>query len=110
MKFFLDEMLPHQAGRILAGLGHDATSPEELHKRELPDPEIVRLCASEGWVIVTENWEDFAEVRTCTVVLVIKGWWPGQTLAHRLATALDRWAAANPEPGNWARWLDANLR
>ena len=55
--------------------------------------------AADGRVIVTENASDFAAVTTCSVLFVRKSWWPASSLASRLATAVERWASANPAPG-----------
>lgn len=110
MRFFLDAMLPHQASEILRSLGHEATSSAERNNPELPDAEITQAAISESWIIVTENWSDFVTIRESTVILVNKQWWSKQPMHVRLATALDRWAAANPEPGPWPQWLPAELR
>ncbi len=64
----------------------------------------------EGRIIVTENARDFANVETCTVLLGRKRWWLGPSLARKLATALDLWAEAHPEPGLWAYWLHERFR
>jgi hypothetical protein len=70
----------------------------------------VRLAAMEGRVIVTENASDFAAATDCAVLFIRKSWWPPGSLASGLATALDRWADANPDPGRWSHWLHADLR
>lgn len=110
MRFFLDAMLPHQAGDVLRSLGHESTSPAERNNPELSDREIIKAAISEGWIIVTENWSDFVVIRDSAVIFVNKQWWRKQPLSIRLATALDRWAAANPEPGPWPQWLPAEFR
>jgi hypothetical protein len=103
-------MLPPQAAHDLNERGHDAATPASLGAHNLPDDALVDIAATEGRVIVTENASDFAWVTTCTVLLVRKEWWERDALAARLAASLDRWAAANPEPGPWAHWLDAEHR
>ena len=70
----------------------------------------MELATEQGRVIVTENAVDFAAVTSCPVLLVRKAWWSPKTLSERLATALGRWGAANPEPGPWAHWLSADIR
>jgi uncharacterized protein with PIN domain len=110
MRFFLDAMLPHQASDILRALGHEATSPAERKNPELPDRDIIEAAISEGWIIVTENWSDFVPVRDSTVILVNKQWWSKQPVHVRLASALVRWAEANPEPGPWPQWLPPEFR
>ncbi|MGQ0845272.1 MAG: DUF5615 family PIN-like protein [Sporichthyaceae bacterium] len=110
MKFLIDAMLPPATAGLLDGLGHDATTPFELGAHTLPDDVLVRSAGAAGRVIVTENASDFAVVGGCPVLLVLKSWWPTESLASRLASALDRWAKANPEPGPWPHWLPADLR
>jgi hypothetical protein len=110
VKFLIDGMLPPQVAERLDAAGHDAVIPAELGAHNLPDDALVALAALEGRVIVTENASDFAHVTTCTVLFVRKSWWPAEVLAPSLAAALERWAAANTEPGPWAHWLEADLR
>ncbi len=110
MRFLIDSMLPPETAQRLAALGHDATSPARLGAHNLPDDVLVELAAAEDRVIVTENASDFAATSACPVLLVLKAWWPSTSLTTGLASALDRWAKANPQPGNWAHWLTADLR
>jgi hypothetical protein len=110
MRFLIDAMFPLQVVVHLNASGHDALSPADLGAHNLPDDILIEIATAEGRVIVTENASDFARVTTCPVVLVRKSWWPTPTLASRLAVALDRWAAANPEPGSWPHWLEAKFR
>lgn len=102
-------MLPPQIKDDLTASGHAALSPADLGAHNLPDDVLIQIATAEKLVIVTENASDFAHVTTCPVVLVRKSWWRPQGLASGLAAALSRWAAANPEPGPWAHWLDAEL-
>jgi hypothetical protein len=76
----------------------------------MSDAAVIERAISDARVIVTENIGDFASVTRCAVLFVLKDWWPREALAQRLATAVERWANANPEPGLWARWLDAEFR
>jgi uncharacterized protein with PIN domain len=110
VKFLIDSMLPPATARQLAIMGHDATTPNGLGAHNLPDDVLVQLAAAEDRVIVTENASDFAQVSACPVLLVLKAWWPSASLTASLASALDRWANANPQPGNWAHWLATELR
>src|SRR4051794_29036110 len=103
-------MLPPAVAELLGKAGHDATTPELLGAHNLPDETLVRIAASEGRVIVTENASDFAGVTTCAVLFVRKSWWPPRSLATRLTAALDPWAAANPDPGSFPHWLGSDLR
>src|SRR5438270_9720298 len=103
-------MLPPAVVELLDAAGHDATTPALLGAHNLPDETLVQLAASDGRVIVTENASDFANVTTCVVLLVRKSWWPMASVSTKLAAALDRWAAANPDPGAFPHWLPVDLR
>ena len=110
MRFLIDSMFPPEVTQYLNAHSHDARSPVDLGAHNLPDDVLVEIAAVDRRVIVTENASDFAHVTECPVLLVRKEWWPPEALATGLAAALDRWAAANPEPGQWAHWLEAELR
>jgi hypothetical protein len=110
VKFLVDSMLPPRVADLLVASGHDAVTPDGLGAHNLPDDVLVQHASRDGRVIVTENAVDFAQVTTCTVLLVRKAWWPTRTLAERIATAVDRWATSNPDPGLWAHWLTSDLR
>jgi predicted nuclease of predicted toxin-antitoxin system len=110
VKFIVDAMFPGEVAGYLAQAGHEAVTPIALGAHTLPDSALIEIATVEGLVIVTENAADFADVATCTVLLVRKNWWLRQQLASRLAAAIDRWAVANPAPGPWAHWLDSSLR
>lgn len=103
-------MLPPSVVELLDALGHDATTPSKLGAHNLPDDVLVQLAGAENRVVVTENASDFAAVTDCPVLFLRKSWWPTRSLASNLASALDRWAAANPEPGPWSHWLPSDLR
>jgi hypothetical protein len=103
-------MLPPDLKDELDANDHAGVLPTELGAHNLPDDALIEIAAAEKLVIVTENASDFAHVTTCTVVLVRKSWWRPQRLVVELAAALGRWAAANPSPGPWAHWLDAEFR
>lgn len=110
MRFLIDAMFPPQVAEGLNAAGHDAVTPAQLGADNLPDEVLIQLATAEQRVIVTENATDFAHVNTCVVLFVLKSWWPAKALAPRLAEALDRWAAAHPDPGTWPHWLEAELR
>jgi hypothetical protein len=109
VKFLIDSMFPPEVGDLFAAAGHDPTNPTRLGANLLDD-ELIAVAAREGRVIVTENAQDFADVRTCTVLFVLKVWWPHASLAQRLAASVDRWSLANPQPGPWPHWLPSDLR
>ncbi len=110
MRFLIDSMLPPATAERLPALGHDGITLAGLGAHNLPDDVLVALAAAEDRVIVTENASDFAQVTACPVLLVLKAWWPSASLATSLASALDRWAKTNPQPGNWPHCLAAELR
>jgi predicted nuclease of predicted toxin-antitoxin system len=110
LRFLIDSMLPPMVAELLQASGHDATTPTKLGAHNLPDEVLIELATGEGRVIVTENASDFVAVTGCPVLLVRKSWWPSSSLSERLASALDRWALAHPDPGPWAHWLNAELR
>lgn len=110
MRFLIDAMLPPQVKDELTASGHAGLSPTDLGATNLSDDVLIQIATAEKLVIVTENASDFAQVTTCPVVFVRKAWWRPPRLASGLAAALDRWAAANPDPGPWTHWLDARFR
>jgi predicted nuclease of predicted toxin-antitoxin system len=110
VRFLIDSMLPPATAAQLAALGHAGTTPAGLGAHNLPGDVLVTLATAEDRVIVTENASDFAAVTACPVPLVLKTWWPSRSLTTSVASALDRWAKTNPQPGNWAHWLAAELR
>lgn len=110
MRFVIDAMLPPSTCAPLVAAGHHALTPAELGAHNLPDDAIIEAASAESRVIVTENAQDFAKVASCPVLLVCKSLWPAEGLDEHLAAALGRWAAANPEPGNWAHWLTTEHR
>jgi hypothetical protein len=109
LKFLIDAMFSPDVGMNLETMGHDAISIVSW-TRQPADVELLTMAASEGRVVVTENFRHFARATACPVLLIQKDWWPRGPFHLRLATALNRWAAANPDPGNYARWLDAEFR
>ncbi|HEU0074782.1 MAG TPA: DUF5615 family PIN-like protein [Dehalococcoidia bacterium] len=110
MRFLLDSMFPPQTSEYLKAAGHDMVTPALLGAHNLPDEVLLEIATEQRRVIVTENASDFAQTTTCTVVFIRKSWWPPQTLASSLADALARWADANPDPGPWPHWLEAEFR
>lgn len=110
MKFLIDSMLPPGVAGLLEAVGYDAITPTDLGAHNLPDDVVVELAAAEGRVIVTENASDFSAVSACPVLLILKSWWPVESLASALAAAIDRWAKTNPDPGAWPHWLAPEVR
>jgi predicted nuclease of predicted toxin-antitoxin system len=99
---------------LLAGLGHDALSVRDSGLSGAADDEIFELAVVQDRLMVTENFADFAlllEHRLSSnapcvpVVFVRKANFPsGGSLATRLATHLDRWAADHPDPYIGVHW------
>lgn len=110
MRFLVDALLPPEVAGLLTRAGHPSTTPTDLGAHNLPDDVLVGLATQRDMVIVTENAADFAGVVSCPVLLVRKAWWPTGALPNRLAAAVGRWAATNPQPGPWPHWLTADLR
>jgi predicted nuclease of predicted toxin-antitoxin system len=110
LRFLIDSMLPPSVVELLGALGHDVTTPSNLGAQNLSDEVLGQLASAPGRVIVTEDASDFAAVTDCPVLLVRKSSWPTGSLASNLASAVNRWADANPEPGPWSHWLHADLR
>jgi Domain of unknown function (DUF5615) len=110
LRFLIDAMLPPSVVDRLDALGHVATTPTTLGAHNLPDEVLVQLASASGMVIVTGNASDVAAVTDCAVLFVRKSWWAMESLAPSLASALDRWAVANPDPGPWPHWLSSELR
>ena len=110
MRFLIDAMFPPRLAQELSSRGHDAISPGTLGLYNPPDRALVALATAEQRVLVTENAKDFAWVTSCPVLIALKSWWPAQGLADHMAASLERWSIANPEPGPWPQWLDAEFR
>ena len=110
MRLLIDSMLPPLVAELLDARGHDATTPSKLGAHNLSDAALIEVATVERFVIVTENASDFASVDSCPVLLVRKSWWPSRSLSERLAASVDRWVLANPDPGQWAHWMPADLR
>ena len=110
MKFLVNGMFSPQVAAHLRDAGHVTVTPGDLGAANLPDEVLIEIATSESWVIVTENAGDFANVTTCSVVLVRKSWWAVGALPVDLTRALTRWGDAHPEPGPWAHWMEADVR
>lgn len=97
--FLIDEMFPTATAELLRGThGHDAVNVAEIGLRAAEDSHLAAAARAQGRVVVTENVADFAGERDVALAFVLKKNLPaggGQAVA--LATALDRWAQANPD-------------
>ncbi len=114
MKWLVDEMFPAAVAEALRDKGHDAVAVSELEMQGAPDNEVFDRAVMEKRVVVTENFADFAALvderqadddPSATVVFVRKSWFPaGRALPAHLATHLDQWAEANPDPYEGLHW------
>ncbi len=101
MRFLIDEMFPPGTCAHLAQRAHDAVHVRDRGLDAGPDSEVATVAAREECVLVTENVEDFAGERGVGVVCMLKSRLPSHGMYVHLASVLDGWAAANPEP-TWA--------
>ena len=114
MRWLLDEMYPPAAAAELGRLGHDARSVAGSALAGSDDEYLYELAASEGRVMVTGNFADYAFLVTRSlergpprgvVAFVRKSDLPsGTALGSALARRLDAWAAANPSPPPGTHW------
>ena len=114
MRWLLDEMYPPSAAAELGRLGHDARSVAGSALAGSDDEHLYGLAASEGRVLVTENFADYAflvmrslerSARRSVVAFVRKSDLPARTaLGPALARRLDAWADANPSPPPGTHW------
>ena len=114
MRCLLDEMLPPAVARALEGIGHAACTVREAGLAGAADPDVLEAVVREHRVLVTENVADFARLlsdRLATdlpcvpVVFVHRAGLGRQAPWPNLASALDRWAKANPDPYVGPHWL-----
>lgn len=101
-------MLPPAAADELARLGHDAVSVLRMGMEAAEDSEVFERAVTDGRVIVTENFADFAALLagrqnrnepSVPIVFVRRDHLPRRgALPGHLARKLHEWAVANPEP------------
>jgi predicted nuclease of predicted toxin-antitoxin system len=101
-------MLPPAAADELNRLGHDAVSVLRIDMGAVDDSTVFQRAVTDGRVIVTENFADFAALLadrqnldepSVPVVLVRRESLPRRAaLSVHLARKLHEWAKANPEP------------
>jgi predicted nuclease of predicted toxin-antitoxin system len=101
-------MLPPAAADELERLGHDALSVLRIDMDTAEDSKVFERAVTDGRVIVTENFADFATLLagrqnrsepSVPVVFVRRDNFPRRgALASHLARKLHEWATANPEP------------
>lgn len=104
--FLIDEMFPPAAAGLLRETyGHDAVHVAEAGLQAADDGQIAAVARAEGGAVVTENVADFSAERDVVLVFVLKRNLPaGGGQAAALATVLDRWAKANPDPYVGPHW------
>lgn len=104
MRFLIDEMFPPRTCTQLVERGHDAVHVRDLGVDARPDREVAAAAARENRVLVTENVKDFAAEHDIVVVCVLKSHLPQRGMDGHLASVLDQWAAATPEPYVGLHW------
>jgi predicted nuclease of predicted toxin-antitoxin system len=108
VKWLIDEMLPPATAAGLNRLGHEASSVNDVGLAGASDDSVYDYAVSEGRVVVTENFADFARIveqrhaleGPCVpVVFVRKRDFPrrGAPAVH-LAQHLNGWAVSHPDP------------
>jgi predicted nuclease of predicted toxin-antitoxin system len=108
VKWLLDAMLPPAAADELGRLGHNAVSVFRIQMDTAEDSHVFERAVTDGRVIVTENFADFATLLagrqnrnepSVPIVFVRRDNFRRRgALASHLARKLHRWAMANPDP------------
>lgn len=106
MRFLIDEMFHNAVAERLRDLGHDAVHVREIGLAATEDAVVVATARAEQRAVTTENVADFAGERDVILVFVRKSRLPagGGAQSAALATALDTWARADPEPYIGQHW------
>jgi len=101
-------MLPPAAADERDRLGHDAMSVLRLEMAAADDAKVFERAVTDGRVVVTENFADFAGLLAdrqnrgepaTPIVFVRRDNFPRRgALAGHLVRKLDEWSQANPEP------------
>lgn len=60
MRFLFDVHVNETAARELVRRGHDVVHAVEAGLREADDPTLLEHAITEGWILVTRNYQDFA--------------------------------------------------
>ncbi len=110
MRWLLDEMLPPALAEQLGQLGHDAVTARSAGLAGQADQDVYERAVDDDRVIVTENFGDFARLaedrlatgKACISVVFVRK--PVGGGLGDLASRLDRWALANPEPYPGIHW------
>ncbi|QDP98654.1 hypothetical protein FOE78_07320 [Microlunatus elymi] len=98
-------MFHHAVAERLRALGHDAVHVREIGLAATEDAVVASTARAERRAVVTENVADYAGERDVILVFVLKSHLPGGgAQSAALATALDRWAADNPDPYLGQHW------
>lgn len=106
MKFLIDEMFAPTTAAILRDThGHDAVHVSDIGLQATEDSQVAATARAEGRAVVTENVADYATERDLVLVFVLKRNLPaGGAQPPALATVLDQWARANPDPYLGPHW------
>lgn len=116
MKFLVDEMFGPDVVDRLRSAGHDAVGVRDLGLASKDDAAVLARAVRDDRVLVTENAADFVPLlderagagEALTPVLVaLKRHLPrgAGAMSNALASRLDKWSTANPEPYLHVHWL-----
>jgi predicted nuclease of predicted toxin-antitoxin system len=115
VRFLVDEMYSERVAELLRERGHDAVHVRGIGLRGAADAEVLARAADEQRTLITENAADFLPLldqrqsaglpMTAVLIALTTGRGTAGALHARLATGIDRWAAANINPYAHAHWL-----
>lgn len=115
MRLLLDEMYSERVGELLVEASHDAVHVRSVGLGGAPDNDVLARAADDARTLITENAADFLPLldqrqsaglpMTPVLIALTAGRGVGGALHAQLASAIDRWAAANPDPYRHAHWL-----
>lgn len=72
-RFYLDEDIPREVGRILTQRSHDVVHVFDLGGRSMIDPEHLLAAARAGRILVTFNRSDFRQLHQLWITLNVWG-------------------------------------
>jgi predicted nuclease of predicted toxin-antitoxin system len=104
MRLLFDEDLSPLIAEVARNLGLDAVSVHKLGRRGFSDREQLVFAAAERRTLVTRNRDDYIKLTVEFYAagnahwgVLIVPWSMSNSRAERIAHALKRWAAAQPE-------------
>jgi hypothetical protein len=104
--FLIDEMFPPAAAELLRNdFRHNSVHVGEIGLIATEHAQVAATPRAVGRAVVTENVADFAGERDVILIFILKRKLPaGKAQAAALATVLDGWARANPDPYRGSHW------